>query len=206
MNATMRERPVVEHWFDLICPFCYIAQDRNRILRARGIEVIEYGLQIHPEIGPGGVEAGPRSGPMYESLARLAAEAGLPLRWSDRISYSRPALSAHAWIAARDTDAAERFAASVFDAYFGSGQDIEDRSLILDRAARAGADASELSAAWQVAEGLLQTSEARAARNSVQATPAWVFNGQQLTGLRSREWFEAWGEALTIGAQEHHSS
>lgn len=30
----------VEHWFDFVCPFCYVAQDRNRLLREHGIEVV----------------------------------------------------------------------------------------------------------------------------------------------------------------------
>jgi hypothetical protein len=30
---------LVLYWFDFICPFCYIAQDRNRILRKRGVTV-----------------------------------------------------------------------------------------------------------------------------------------------------------------------
>jgi hypothetical protein len=29
-------QPVL-HWYDFICPFCYIAQDRNRILRDNGV-------------------------------------------------------------------------------------------------------------------------------------------------------------------------
>lgn len=60
----------VEHWFDFTCPYCYLAQDRNRILGEHGITVLEHGLQIHPEIGPGGTPAGPRVGPQYEFLAR----------------------------------------------------------------------------------------------------------------------------------------
>jgi hypothetical protein len=75
----------VEHWFDFICPYCYVAQDRNRIFREHGIHVVEHALQIHPEIGPGGTPAGSRSGPAYEFLAREAEAAGLPLRWTDRM-------------------------------------------------------------------------------------------------------------------------
>lgn len=52
--------------------------------------MVEHALQVHPEIGPGGTPAGPRSGMAYEFLAREAEAAGLPLRWTDRIPYSRP--------------------------------------------------------------------------------------------------------------------
>jgi hypothetical protein len=84
----------VLHWFDFICPFCYIAQDRNRILRHAGVAVLDLPLQIHPEIGPGGAAGPARVGPMYEQLAAAAGEAGLELTWSSRVAYSRPALVA----------------------------------------------------------------------------------------------------------------
>lgn len=197
MTTTLSGRPVVEHWFDLICPFCYVARDRNQILREHGIEVIERGLQIHPAIGPGGVDAGPRIGATYDLLAHLAEEAGLPLQWGDRIAYSRPALAAHSWIAARDAEVARRFTTSAFDAYFGNVADIEDRALILDLAERAGADADALAASWPEAERLLLASEARASDLGIRGTPAWVSGGQLVRGLESRDWFEHWAEALT---------
>jgi DSBA-like thioredoxin domain len=53
----MTPRPVL-HWFDFICPFCYIAQDRNRILRDAGVAVVDLPMQIHPEIGAGGASSG----------------------------------------------------------------------------------------------------------------------------------------------------
>ncbi|MCI2422534.1 nitroreductase family protein [Saccharopolyspora sp. K220] len=84
-----------EHWFDFICPFCYVAQDRNQVLREHGIHVVEHALQIHPEIGPGGTQVGPRSGPTYEFLAREAEAAGLPLRWTDRICCLRRSCGRH---------------------------------------------------------------------------------------------------------------
>jgi hypothetical protein len=59
---------------DFICPFCYIAPDRNRILRDAGVAVICQPMQIHPEIGLGGTPAPPRSGPMYEQLVAAARE------------------------------------------------------------------------------------------------------------------------------------
>ena len=84
----------VLHWFDFICPFCYIAQDRNRILREAAVSVIDLPMQIHPEIGPGGALAPPRAGPMYDYLVEEARAAGLELNWSPRIPYSRSALAA----------------------------------------------------------------------------------------------------------------
>jgi predicted DsbA family dithiol-disulfide isomerase len=191
----------VEHWFDFICPYCYLAQDRNRILRAHGIELVEHGLQIHPEIGPGGTTVGPRVGPTYDFLAQEAAAAGLPLHWTDRIGHSRPALAAFEWLRTADVEVADRFAEAVFTAYFAEGQDIESEELLATLAAEAGGDADQLLVGLATtANDLLVRSERRAAQYGVQSTPTWIADGKRLSGLQSREWFEQWAAALTAPA------
>jgi predicted DsbA family dithiol-disulfide isomerase len=189
----------VEHWFDVICPYCYVAQDRNRILREHGIHVVEHALQIHPEIGPGGTPAGPRSGPSYEFLAQEAEAAGLPLRWTDRIPYSRPALAAFEWLHKTNHEVGERFAAMVFAAYFADGLDIESLDLLVNLAEQAGGDANALRAASASTEAndALARSEVLAHQNAVVGTPTWIAGGQRISGLRPRQWFEDWAAALT---------
>jgi predicted DsbA family dithiol-disulfide isomerase len=189
----------VEHWFDVICPYCYVAQDRNRILREHGIHVVEHALQIHPEIGPGGTPAGPRTGPAYEFLAREAEAAGLPLSWTNRIPYSRPALAAFEWLHKANPDVGERFAAAVFAAYFGDGLNIESDDLLVSLAEQAGGDAKGLRAALASAEAndALTRSEVVAHQNGVVGTPTWIASGQRISGLRPRQWFEDWAAALT---------
>ncbi|QRP47775.1 DsbA family protein [Amycolatopsis sp. FDAARGOS 1241] len=189
----------VEHWFDFLCPFCYIAQDRNRILRERGVVVHEHPLQIHPEIGPGGSLVGTRVGPTYDFLGQQAEAAGLPLQWTDRIAYSLPALGAYATLSAEDTEVANRFAASVFNAYFGEGKDIESRDLLVALTEAAGGDPEVVRAAWESGEAdqAVGRSAILAYENGVQGTPAWVGGGQSFSGLRKREFFENWADSLT---------
>jgi predicted DsbA family dithiol-disulfide isomerase len=189
----------VDHWFDFICPFCYVGQDRNRILRAHGIEVVDHAMQIHPEIGPGGALAGPRVGPTYDFLAGEAEAAGLPLVWRDRIPFSRPALSAYVWLREVRPDAAEGFARRVFDAYFGHGEDIEPEGLLLQLATEAGAVPADLHAALSdsTADDLLGQELRSAAEHGVEGTPHWSAHGQHVSGLRPRAWFEDWAAALS---------
>ena len=71
----------VLHWYDFLCPFCYVGQQRNAILIRHGLQVDELAFQAHPEIPLGGTPAGPRNGPMYAALEREAREAGLRLQW-----------------------------------------------------------------------------------------------------------------------------
>jgi len=189
---------VVQHWFDFVCPYCYIAQDRNRILREHGIEVVEHGLRIHPEIPAGGTPAGPRVGPSYDFLAEQAAEAGLPLNWSDRMPSTRTALAAFEWLRTTDAPVAERFAESVFSAYFAERLEIESVDLLATLAEAAGADPIALRAALAdgTAYDALAESERQAAEHHVISTPTWIIEGQTLSGLRPRGWFENLAEVL----------
>jgi predicted DsbA family dithiol-disulfide isomerase len=189
----------VDHWFDFICPFCYVGQDRNRILRAHGMEVVEHPMQIHPEIGPGGALAGPRVGPSYDFLADEAEAVGLPLVWRDRIPFSRPALSAYAWLRELRPEVADGFATRVFDAYFGHGEDIEPEELLLRLATEAGGDPADLRAALSgsTADDLLAQELRSAAEHGVQGTPYWSARGQHVSGLRPRGWFESWATVVS---------
>ena len=69
----------VLHWYDFLCPFCYVGQHRTGILVRHGLDVIELPFQAHPEIPAGGATAGPRAGPMYEMLERAAARSCVAL-------------------------------------------------------------------------------------------------------------------------------
>ena len=192
----------VDHWFDFICPYCYVAQDRNRALRERGLRVVEHALRVHPEIGPGGAVVGPRSGPAYEHLTREAEAAGLPLRWTDRIPYARPALAAAEWIRENlPEEVGERFRAAVFSAYFRDGLDIESADLLVEVAGQAGADAEAVRGALRsVAAGeALARSEARARRLGVTGTPAWVAATGAVSGLRPRQFFTDWARTVIPG-------
>src|SRR4051794_5771773 len=83
---------IVLHWYDLLCPFCYVAQGRNEILRRRGFVVTELPFEAHPEIPATGTEAGPRQGAMYAKLEREARDDGLILHWPARLPNTRRAL------------------------------------------------------------------------------------------------------------------
>ncbi len=86
--------PRVLHWYDFLCPFCYIGQSRNAVLVQHGFNLAELTFQIHPEIPHGGISVGPRKGPMYTMLEREAKEAGLPLHWPRHLPNSLSALAA----------------------------------------------------------------------------------------------------------------
>src|SRR6266481_3007490 len=48
----------VLHWYDFLCPFCYVGLQRNAILVRHGLHVVKLPFQAHPDIPPGGIAAG----------------------------------------------------------------------------------------------------------------------------------------------------
>jgi predicted DsbA family dithiol-disulfide isomerase len=190
---------VVLHWFDFICPFCYVAQDRNRILRDAGVAVIDLPMQIHPEIGPGGVPAPPRTGPVYEQLAEAAREAGLDLDWPARIPCSRPALAAAETVRTHQPESHQAFSAAVFRSHFALGRDIADPVVITACADDAGVDPVEFAheTTSGMAEVELRDAERQARAHRVTGTPSWLVADRLIVGLRSRAFFTALGHALS---------
>jgi predicted DsbA family dithiol-disulfide isomerase len=194
----MTSQPVL-HWFDFTCPFSYIAQDRNRILRNAALSVIDLPMQTHPKIAPGGAPAPPRIGPMYDYLVEEALEAGLELNWSASISYSRSALAAAEAVRINEPEHHPAFIAAVFDAYFARGQDIEDWTVIAQCAEAVGVEpnAFKYSITAGIADNELRFAETRAREHHVTATPSWLVNGDQLiAGLRPRAFFVALSRTL----------
>jgi predicted DsbA family dithiol-disulfide isomerase len=191
--------PPVLHWFDFICPFCYIAQDRNRILRDATVSVIDLPMQIHPEIGPGGAPAPPRTGPTYDYIMDEARTAGLELNWSARIPYSRVALAAAEAVRINEPECHPAFNAAVFDAYFARGRDIEDRAVIAECAERAGVEplTFEYSMTSGIADNELRFAEEQARDHHVVSTPSWVVDDQLIAGLRPRAFFIALARRLS---------
>src|SRR5262245_5596125 len=151
-NATFPDEPTVQrpglvwHWYELICPFCYVGQDRSAVLERHGLEVEDLGFEIHPETPAAGRYIGPRHGPMFDYLEREARLAGLPLRWPDRMANSRRALAAVEWVRREQPERARLLRAALFRGYLAAQEDISDEAIILGHAAAVGVPADALAA------------------------------------------------------------
>lgn len=182
----------VLHWYDFICPFCYIGQQRNAILVQYGLHVVELAFQAHTEIPSGGIPAGPRNGPMYAMLEHEAREAELPLRWPKRLPNTRLALAAAEWIRRHHESAFPQLHKALFAAHFVLGEDLEDPGVIDRHAGAAGIDIADLHAALAdgSAAGALEDADRLGRKYGVQGTPAWLFAQGMITGLRGVAEFE----------------
>jgi predicted DsbA family dithiol-disulfide isomerase len=191
------------HWYDFICPFCYVGQHRTAILSRCGFRVTELPLQAHPDIPPGGVAVGARTAPMYAMLEREAKDAGLPLHWPPRIPNSRRALAAAEWVRRYQPAAFTRLHKGLFDAHFVVGEDIEDAAVIDQHAAASGVDLDSLHAALADGSAAAAVEEAQtiARRLGVHGTPAWLVSRQLITGLLPAPEFERIAENAANQAQ-----
>ena len=182
----------VLHWYDFLCPFCYVGQQRNRIFESHGFDVIDIPFQAHPDIPRGGRAVGQRSGPMYVRIEAEARAAGLPLVWPDRLPNTRMALAAAEWTRRHAPQSFPAFEKALFAAHFALGEDLGDRSILDRHAVETGIDTAAMNGALDdgSAYAYLDRSEALARGLGVRGTPAWFIAGRLVVGLRPREQFE----------------
>ena len=175
----------VLHWYDFICPFCYIGQHRNKILIQQGFHVQELAFQAHPDIPRGGIAAGPRNAPMYSMPEREAKEAGLALHWPPRIPNSRKALAAAEWVR-RHPSAFSQVHRELFEAHFVNGENLEDPAVIDLHTGCSGVDLPALHAALYdgSAERFVTETEMIGQKRGVRGTPAWLLGRKLIMGLR----------------------
>jgi predicted DsbA family dithiol-disulfide isomerase len=181
----------VLHWYDFLCPFCYVGQHRTAILVRHGFPVVELPFQAHPDIPPGGISAGPRNGPMYAMLEREAIEAGLPLHWPPRLPDTRRALASAEWARRHQPRVFPRLHKDLFEVHFVLGEDLEDAAVIDRHASESGIDLTALhSALADKAAAAVMEAEMIGRKYGVQGTPAWLLGRRLITGLRPAAEFE----------------
>jgi len=186
----------VLHWYDFLCPFCYVGQHRTAILVRHGLHVVELPFQAHPDIPRGGIPAGPRDGPMYAMLEREAKEAGLPLHWPPRLPNTRRALAAAEWARRHQPRAFPQLRKDLFDAHFVLGEDLEDPTVIDRHASASGIELAALHAALadDSAVAAVTETEMTGRKYGVQGTPAWLLGERLIAGLRPAAEFERLAE------------
>ena len=186
------EPPKVWEWFDFVCPFCYVGQDRSELLRRGGFAVVELPFRSHPQLPVEGISAGPRDSPLYRGLELEAKSVGLPLRWPSRIPRSETALATVEWARRRQPSTFRTLFDAFFRAHFVLGEDIGDVQVVRRYAEGAGLDFDaiylEIRQGWE--PDLIRRSEDRARSIGVPGTPSWLIGNQLLIGLQPRSAFE----------------
>lgn len=176
-------------FYDLTCPFCYLAQPLNKRLLASGAKLVELPFQAHPEIPSEGMYIGPRRGSMYEGIAARARASNLPLKWRDRLPNSRLALAAAEWTRQKRPEVADQVREQLFHAHFAGDRDIGDIKVVVDVLGQCGIEKSVVEAALRdgSAMKMVDASERIGRRTGVSSTPSWESNGNVVGGLQEVE-------------------
>jgi predicted DsbA family dithiol-disulfide isomerase len=189
----------VLHWYDFLCPFCYVGQQRNTIFESHGFEVVSLPFQAHPDIPIGGrAVGGERSRALVAHIEQEARAAGLPLVWPARLPNTRMALAAAEWTRRHAPQSFPALEKALFAAHFARGEDLGDRAVIDARATEAGIDIAAMHAALDNSSAytLVDQSETLGKKLGVHGTPAWFVSGHLIPGLYPREQFERLAQAL----------
>jgi predicted DsbA family dithiol-disulfide isomerase len=186
----------VLHWYDFLCPFCYLGQHRTAILVQHGLRIIELPFQAHPDIPAGGIPMGPRTGHVYSMLQLEAKELNVPLHWPPRLPNTERALAAAEWVRRNEPDSFPGFHKDLFRAHFALGENLEDPIVIDRHAVEASVDLEALHAA--LADGTAETGLAEAKmigiKYGVHGTPAWLIGQRLISGLLAPAEFERFAE------------
>lgn len=156
---------------------------------------------LHPEIPAGGMptaEMYRRLGiadveGAHEHLRRITAAADLPFAPPTHAPNTRVTLEASEWVRQHAPEAFDRFHRGVFHAYWAAGRDIEDRDVLRELAADAGAPTDQLDAALDAGEmgPVIDRHKRDALEVGVSGTPAWLIDRRFLVpGAQPREVFE----------------
>lgn len=173
-------------FYDLTCPFCYLAQPFNKRLLSSGTKLVELPFQAHPEIPAEGLFIGPRHGPMYDNIAVRAKASNLPLKWRDRLPNSRLALAAAEWTRLQQPEKADEVRERLFHAHFAGDRDIGNKAVILDILSECGIAKDEVEIALKdgSAMKMVDDSEKIGRGLRVTSTPSWESGGKVVSGLQ----------------------
>jgi predicted DsbA family dithiol-disulfide isomerase len=177
--------PIVLHWYDLTCPFCYLGQARTEYLQNNGVTVAELPFQAHPDIPKEGVHIGERVGVMYEKIESDAAALHLPLNWPPRLPNSRLALSAAEWVRRNETQFFAPVQSRLFRAHFADGLDIGNLDIVLRCVSEVIGDNERLHQSLSSGEAAawLSESEHLGHQIGVTATPTWLLDDKVIRGF-----------------------
>ena len=170
-----------------------------------GVEVEWKAFVLRPDMPPEGMARdtkNPRAVESRRRLTEMAGEAGLEIRFKDRMSNSRLALEAAEF--ARAEDQYDAFHRALFNAYWIERQDIGDREVLLDLAREARLDTAGLERALDEGAYARVVDEAvsNAHQLGISAVPSFVFDDRYLVqGAQPYEVFQHVMEQYVLAEQ-----
>ena len=204
----------VEIWSDVVCPWCYIGTRRfERAVAASGaaVDLVYRSFELDPSVPVDG------SGPLlvdyltrkygdrsrvqaaHARLSTAGSELDIDFRWSGmRRANTFDAHRLLAWALHHSGRATQHeLKRALLSAYFTEGQDVADRTVLVDLASRAGLDRSAAAAllASDDEADFVRAERAEAYANGITAVPTFVVEGEWM--LQGAVDTDKWVRALT---------
>jgi predicted DsbA family dithiol-disulfide isomerase len=193
MNST----PVVEVFFDYICPWCYLGTVRtNRLQQEYGVQLRWSVFPLHPETPPEGRElaelfAGREAmiRDMQARLLQVAAAEDLPLTERSRTYNSRLAQELGKW--AEQQGRGDQFRHAVYRAYFVDGVNIAQVEELVRIATAVGlpADEARIVLMERSFASAVEADWQRAMDLRITAVPTHLCGGKRLSGFAAYDDF-----------------
>ncbi len=179
---------------DIICPFCYIAEETIiPYLKARyGVDFLYLGMELHPQTPPGGVHIDdPRYAPFKAYVEKFAAAFNLPdVRMPEKTYNTRKALLMAEY--ARDAGRLPEFWQALLHAYWKEQINLEDETVLAQVATLCGLDSAQAVAAPANMEYQLRLDKRRynAQKLGLTTLPAFMWDKQAILGCQPAEVFD----------------
>lgn len=186
-------------WSDYLCPWCYLALDREALLDDLGVDVVIRPYELHPEIPSGGtpLHEGGRTAAVFDRVGAECESVGLPFRRPARSPNTRDVLAAAEHVRLSAPEAFPSLHRSLFRAHFAEGRDLGDPGVVDELVRAAGAEPGRDHAA-------VTASVAEAREAGVTGTPAFLFeSGLLVPGVQPREQLERWVTKMARSGAGH---
>jgi predicted DsbA family dithiol-disulfide isomerase len=193
-------------WRDYLCPWCYLARDRTRLIESLGPEVVALPYDLHPEIPPEGraIRPGGRLDQVLDHIADECAAVDLPFRKPRRTPRTRRVLEIAEVVRTHQPASFAMVDDAFYRTHWVDGGDLGRDETVRELLADAGVDADEILDLVDDGTGaaLVETSMREAREHGVTATPAWLVGDLLIPGVQSRETLNRWVSKLVGGAPD----
>jgi 2-hydroxychromene-2-carboxylate isomerase len=194
-------REPIEFYFDLISPYGYFASTRIEALASKYGRSVDWkpvllGVTVMKIMGLRPLMQTPlKRDYLRHDKPRMARLLGVPFREHSLADVnSLAALRAFLWLKARDPALAVRFAKRIYARLWTESQDITDAMVVVEEAAKLGADGQALAAELESAGAKQSLKDAvdAAVAKGVFGVPTFIVDGESIWGVDRLWMLEHW--------------
>lgn len=217
--ADIKKQLTVDIVSDVMCPWCFVGKRRfekalSLLDPSIGVQVNWKPYQLDSTLPPEGKDrkqylsdkfGGTANAERFYAQIKLAGDAeGIPFNF-EAIAVSPNTFDAHRlilWAGQKGEGQQNNVVESLFKAYFIDGQNIGDRTILVDLGIKAGLDGPELEGKLRSEEGVIETRESASHAHQIGVTGVPCFIVEQKYGISGAQDPPTLANAMTKIAAE----